>query len=610
MTDIRLTLQPSGWLVQGAMIGAWLGGSAAILCVLWPIDNQKFQIAVDFIAIAIFFATGMVAWHVRDWDGHNILYFVGIGGLFVALLDIAHIFGNLGVIPPTGGKGILAQFRLASLVLESGVFLVAAGKPTRHFRSPVLLAALTAATIGLLLLVCSGILNPVLSTNLTRAVGLRVNFPLAAVFVFVLVRLWRARDGLELGVHRLLLWSVGIRALAEFIFCLDDGTGSLFELIGHLGRIVAGCLLMLTVIESGFRCAQPVVARALKQPRDSPEMEGAEVVQILSGLLEAVPRPVLLLDQHGRLRFLGKAGEAFFDRDPREMIGRHWRQAGLPEEVMGPLAALAAIVCGNGEALISELTVSWQGKRCLEAEVSPVMVLPGLSPLALVCLRDVSRLKRAEDNLKASQENNRVLIQEVHHRVKNNLQIVSSMLHMQGWNVTDPDLRKYFEEACGRILSLAKVHELLYRQQNMASLDFSQYVRALSTEMLRLNDLREDRVVLTVMADALPLPVARAEPLALIVYELVSHTMTHAFGDRGGELRVGLEAREMGTGLLVIADNGQNALRPLDFGSAGSEMGLRMVGALAKQLHATLEVHRGAGVIIEVRFPVDDAPLW
>ena len=104
------------------------------------------------------------------------------------------------------------------------------------------------------------------------------------------------------------------------------------------------------------------------------------------------------------------------------------------------------------------------------------------------------------------------------------------------------------------------------------------------------------------------LGVDKAEPLALIVHELLAEALKTAFGDRGGRLRVELSEPRPGQGALQVAEEGGNADRPLDFESASAALGLRMVGALVRQIHGTISVRRNGGVAVEIRFPLAELP--
>jgi PAS domain S-box-containing protein len=155
----------------------------------------------------------------------------------------------------------------------------------------------------------------------------------------------------------------------------------------------------------------------------------------------------------------------------------------------------------------------------------------------MLILRDVSRRRRAEAQLRASLAEKDVLLKEVHHRVKNNLQIVTSLLSLQSQRITDPELLTAFRETENRVRSIALLHEELYRSADLARIDFPRYLQAVGGRLASAYSFPAFRIRLAVKATALTLDLATAVPCALIVNELVSNAMRHAFPDgQGGEI--------------------------------------------------------------------------
>lgn len=607
MDDGRLTSVQTKRPVIGSGAVAGFGLLGVLLCAVWAANFLLFHTLAELFSIVVAFAAAVVVWYSRDWIGRSYLLLLGIGQFFVGSIDIIHVLGYKGITIFQGNGGNLStQLWLSARTLEAATFLLAVWAPQRRYQ---IWSVLTVEAVAMALLVAAVFYN-VWPPTFIEGAGVTplktvAELALTVLFGTVLLRLRGRKSDFDPAVYRLLVLSVSAKMLTELVFSSYSDLFGLVNFSGHFLKIMGAWLLLRAVVDSGLRRPQSLIFGALARER-SLSGEVAVHAQTLDAVLDATLEPILMFDGRGTIRFASRAAESFLERGNRELVGRTWREAGLSETLMVPLEMLAQDVLADGRPRTEEFSITWRGDRvCLELQISPV---GGEPPAVVVVMRDISARKAMEEDLKSSLEDNRLLVQEVHHRVKNNLQIVSSILQMQGWRITDPELRQHFEEACGRILSLAKVHELIYKQENVASLDFTLFVRTLCGELFRMHSLREDHVVLSVRGDTMALGVDKAEPLALIVHELVADALKHAFGENGGRLRVEIAEPRAGEATLVVADDGGNSNRALDFDAASSALGLRMVGALVKQMHGVIDVRRrGGGVEVEIRFPLREA---
>jgi PAS domain S-box-containing protein len=216
-----------------------------------------------------------------------------------------------------------------------------------------------------------------------------------------------------------------------------------------------------------------------------------------------------------------------------------------------------------------------------------------------VCVaQDLSERQNAQERLRQSLEEKDVLLREIHHRVKNNLQVISSLLSLQEDGELDDRATRRLAASRQRIRSMALVHERLYRSSDLARIDVSDYLDDLSDHLMRAHDAGHVRFERHVEAG--PLPVGRAIPLGLVANELVANAFEHAFSSNGTDSSNGADApvlnlrfwTDEATATLVVEDNGTGLPDDLttdDLGSTGS-MGLKLVRALTGQLNGTLEV--------------------
>src|SRR5579864_6815112 len=236
-----------------------------------------------------------------------------------------------------------------------------------------------------------------------------------------------------------------------------------------------------------------------------------------------------------------------------------------------------------------------------EASISKVAV-DGLTMFTVI-LRDVTQRVAAEEKIKTSLREKEALLKEIHHRVKNNLQVVSSLLGLQSRVVHDEQTRKMFLESQNRIHSMALLHESLYQSNNLSRVDFPEYIRQLASHLFHSYGVVAESIHLRTDLDALYLNMDAAVPAGLIINELVSNSLKYAFPDgREGEVRIELREHMEGMARLVVADNGIGLRSDIDWVTARS-LGLRLVRTLAEQLGAKIEVQSHAGTEVQLTFP-------
>lgn len=216
-------------------------------------------------------------------------------------------------------------------------------------------------------------------------------------------------------------------------------------------------------------------------------------------------------------------------------------------------------------------------------------------------IRDETERAQAEADIGASLAEKEELLKEVHHRVKNNLQVITSLLNMQGRQIENPEVLSHFEEARNRVFSIAAIHELLYRSVSFSRIDLAAYARQLAPDLVRFYNA-QDRIRVSVVGDGVTLELERAVPYGLLLNELISNACKHAFPEtQTGNIMVSF-GREAGNIELTVSDDGQGLPQSFDYDRASS-LGLKLVRSLARQLRGSSEMLSGAGTAVRVRFP-------
>lgn len=225
-----------------------------------------------------------------------------------------------------------------------------------------------------------------------------------------------------------------------------------------------------------------------------------------------------------------------------------------------------------------------------------------LSTLVDTINQMIETIEQSHKRLEESVKEKEVLLREIHHRVKNNMQVISSLLNLQSAHIKDKTLREMFDEAQNRIQSMSLIHEKLYQSKELAYIDFKEYIKALTTDLVRSFGVKKDKIAIVINVEDISLDIDTAIPCGLIINELVSNSLKHAFPDgREGEIVIALKRVEGGIELRV-ADNGVGIPEELDFKKTRS-LGLRLVTILAEdQLQGSIELKRDGGTDFRITF--------
>ena len=284
----------------------------------------------------------------------------------------------------------------------------------------------------------------------------------------------------------------------------------------------------------------------------------------------------------------------------RDLYGLHRDGSEIPIEIgLSPLAA------EGGDFVLSTVVDITERKRG-EQERERL-----LTKLATLNSELEDRVRGRTAQLSSMLKEREVLLQEVHHRVKNNLQVISSLINMQIRKLQPGTDRAGLEECKTRVEAIALIHEKLYQSKDYARVPFSDYAASLARHIFYATGVSSANIRLAVDMENIALPVDQAIPCGLILNELITNALKHAFpGDRDGAVRVELRKTSPCDMLLAVSDDGVGLERELDPGTS-STLGMQLVTTLVEQLDGQLRVVRGNGTSFQISFPFEDgtAPL-
>jgi PAS domain S-box-containing protein len=221
---------------------------------------------------------------------------------------------------------------------------------------------------------------------------------------------------------------------------------------------------------------------------------------------------------------------------------------------------------------------------------------------------DRTEYKKKEEQIAASLNEKETLLKEIHHRVKNNMQVISSLLNLQAGHVADPADFELFRESQMRVQTMALIHEQLYQSEQLSNIDFGEYIRDLVGFLSDSYNITEREITFSITTDTVHFSIEKAIPCALIINELVSNSIKHAFPDMSEGKRPPQERvisidllRRNGQYALKIEDNGVGLPEELDLDAVES-MGFQLVATLAEQLEGNLTVRKSPSAVFELCF--------
>jgi PAS domain S-box-containing protein len=320
--------------------------------------------------------------------------------------------------------------------------------------------------------------------------------------------------------------------------------------------------------------------------------------------VESAPIAMVMIDREGKIILVNVQTQALFGYAREELLDQSVELL-VPERFRAQHPPLRAGFFGNPQARRMGAGRELYGLRKdgsefpVEIGLNPVQTEEGLCVLSAIV--DITERKRSEEQIRASLKEKEVLLREIHHRVKNNLQIISSLLQLQTRQVKDSEHVEIFKESQNRIKSMALIHEKLYQSHDLARVDFAKYLQSLATHLFRSYAIDPQTISLEMSVEDSMLGIDTAIPCGLIVNELVTNSVIHAFPEGKGTIGIAFRPHGDERYILTVRDNGIG-FREIPDPQDTRSLGWQLVNALVGQLGATIEVSHQEGTVVTIVF--------
>ncbi|MGD1872147.1 MAG: PAS domain S-box protein [Mastigocoleus sp.] len=338
------------------------------------------------------------------------------------------------------------------------------------------------------------------------------------------------------------------------------------------------------------------------------EIELRETNALLKAIIHSAPVGINLVDSQGKIVLWNPMSESIFGWSAEEIINK---PLSVIEDEQVFLDNLSRSQPHQQDNQIETFRRHKDGKM-LEISLSSALVKDDRGKIigSIDITQDISEQQAAlkereirEKQIQRSLEEKETLLKEIHHRVKNNLQIISSLLRMQSRRILDEKTLILFQEAQNRVQSMALIHEQLYQSNDISQIDFGEYIRSLTNNLFRCYGINEKKINIHIETNNVQLNLDNAIPCGLIINELVSNSLKYAFpNDNKGEINITIESDIDKNIVLNVNDDGIGISNDMEWEKSNS-LGLKIVRSLSRQLKGEISLNCLQGTDFKVIFP-------
>lgn len=326
-------------------------------------------------------------------------------------------------------------------------------------------------------------------------------------------------------------------------------------------------------------------------------------------VVESAPNAMVMVNSQGRIEMVNTQAERLFDYPRAEILGQ-LIEILVPERFRHDHPHKRHLFFGDLQSRPMGAGRDLFGRRKngsefpIEIGLNPIETEDGMMVLSSIV--DISDRKQKEQRIQEALKEKDLLLGEIHHRVKNNLQVVHSLLSLQSSLIEDDAVKNMLMDSQNRIQSMALIHQTLYQSNNFARVDFGDFLEALIPTLVNSYLVTGKQITLNINAEHVYLPINSAIPCGLLINELITNALKHAFtGLHEGEISVNITVADEARVHLIVSDDGRGISDELNLDTIDT-LGLRLVNLLAQQLNGILQIQRKKPTQFSLNFPLSE----
>jgi two-component sensor histidine kinase len=586
----------SAYFIIGAL------STALILVMFSRIHYLLFHSIAEIFSIVIAGAVFMISWNVRKEIENSFLVLLGIAYLFIGIIDLFHTLSYVGMNIFTDYDYYANQLWIGARYIESlsllAFFALSGSKIRFTFGSVIVFYA--SITSALLLSVFYWKVFPIC---FVEGQGLTVfkkvsEYIISAFLLLSLIVLHKKKDEFDIYIRKQLTWAILLTVMSELAFTFYISNYGLSNLVGHFMKIASFYFIYKAIVETGLKRPIDLMFRKLKLS------EGR-----FKNLVNTMNSGVAIYKVINN----GKSGSDFIIQDfnqyalqhegleLKDIVGKSLKDIRPAIDEYGLIDTFRRVwESGNSEFFPAKVYIDDKFANYYENRVFRLQ-----NGELVAIYDDVSTQKRAEEQIQASLKEKEILLQEIHHRVKNNMTVIASLLDLQMNNTDNNIAKEALQDSQNRVQSMSMIHETLYRSDNLSAIDLKMYLTELGKNIIQ-NYSMGNAVQFKVEAEKIMISLKQASPIGLIINELIANCLKYAFpGDRMGEIGLSLKAIKENGIEIAVSDNGVGIPDDFDLKTADS-LGLKLVKLLAEdQLDGSIDMESNNGTKFTIKFNIE-----
>lgn len=354
------------------------------------------------------------------------------------------------------------------------------------------------------------------------------------------------------------------------------------------------------VLKNRLRKLVPTIKRAIEEVKEKKRRHLAE--NRFGNLIEAARDVIFTISSTGKIISLNKAFETIMGLNRNEWIGKDFSGLIHPDDRGIAFDKFRSSVQGKASESYEIRFLNFSGEHLVGEILTTPIILDNGEVEILGIVRDVTERKKKDELIKKSLREKEILLKEIHHRVKNNLQIISSLLKMQSQDFGKEEIKEIFRETQNRVMSMSYIHQSFYQSGDLSEIDFDKYVGKLVNNLFNIYDTDPLKVIFEINTKNIKMGVDTAIPCGLMLNEIISNSLKYAFpGEGSGVIKINLDEKT-DSFILIIKDNGIGLPKEIDPAQTTS-LGMVLINMLCDQIDGTIELKRTSGTEYRITFP-------